>query len=248
MKINKILVSQPKPANPKNQFFEIAREHDVKIDFEKFISIEGVPVMEFRKTKIDFLSFRAVIFTSKTAIDNYFRLAEELKIKIPSTMKYFCINESIAYYIQKYIIYRKRKIFYAENGTIDQVIEMLKKHEVTEVLLPVADIHKPTIYNKLKRNKFKVTKAVLYRTVNSDIKHLNINDYNLIVFFSPAGVTSLKENFPDYVQGTTRIAGFGTETAKIIKKEGLKLDIKVPTKKFPSMTMAINDYLKKYNK
>jgi len=244
MNIKKILISQPKPTNPKNSFLEIAEKCDVQIDFEKFISIEGVSVTEFRKTKIDLLKFNIVIFTSKTAIDHYFRMAEGLNLKIPSTMKYYCINESIAYYIQKYIIYRKRKIAYS-NGSIDELIEMLKKYQKEKVLLPVADIHKPTIPNKLKKNKFNVTKAVLYRTVSSDIKDLNINEYDIITFFSPAGITSLLENFPDYEQGKTKFAAFGTETSKAIKKANFKLQIKVPSKKHTSMATALIDYIKK---
>ncbi len=247
MSIKKILISQPKPANPKNSYFELAEKYEVEVDFEKFINIEGVKVNEFRKTKVDLLKFGVVIFTSKTAIDNYFRLAKEVKIKIPTTMKYYCINESIAYYIQKYIIYRKRKIAFAD-GSIENLLEILKKYQDEKILLPVADVHKPTIPNKLKKNGFKFTKVVLYRTVSTDIKKVNINDYDIITFFSPAGITTLIENFPDFEQGKTKFAAFGNETAKAIRKAGYKLNIKVPSKKFTSMSMALEDFLKKRDK
>ena len=242
MTLNTILISQPEPAKNKSPYAELEDNFKIKIDFQKFITIEGVSVKEFRKTKINLLTHTAVIFTSKTSVDNYFRMAQELRIKIPTKMKYFCINETIAYYLQKYIIYRKRKINYA-NGSFDDVIKMFEKYPDEKILFPVADIHKPTMPNKLKKSKLKFTKAVLYRTVSADLSNLKDINYDLIVFFSPAGIKSLLENFPDFKQNKTKIAAFGTETCKAVKNAGLNLEIKAPTQESPSMAMAISNYL-----
>ena len=242
MTLNTILISQPEPEKNKSPYKELVTDFKVKIDFQKFITIEGVSVKEFRKTKINMLKHTAVIFTSKTSVDHYFRMAQELRIKIPTRMKYFCINETIAYYLQKYIIYRKRKINFA-NGSFDDIIQMFNKYPDEKILFPVADIHKPTMPNKLKKSKLKFTKAVLYRTVNADLSDLKDVNYDLLVFFSPAGIKSLFDNFPDFKQNKTKIAAFGTETCKAVINAGLKLEIKAPTAEAPSMALAISNYL-----
>ena len=236
-----ILISQPEPENKKSPYYDFAEKYNVQINFRKFIAIEGVSVQEFRKTKINILKHTAVIFTSKTAIDHYFKIAEDLRIKIPNSMKYFCINETIAYYLQKYIIYRKRKIFFSD-GIFDSLLKMFDKYPEEKILLPVADIHKATMTNKLKKGKFNYTKAVLYKTVSDDLSDLKDLSYDILVFFSPAGIESLLENFPNFKQNNTKIAAFGTETCKAVVNSGLTLDIKAPTPKAPSMAMALIHY------
>lgn len=247
MEIKRILVSQPEPANSKSPYLLLSEKYGVTVDFKPFITVEGVSAKDFRRTKINFLDFSAVIFTSKTAIDHYFRLAEELKIEIPNTMKYFCISESIAFYLQKYIVYRKRKIFYS-SGDFDDLMEVMQKYHSETFLLPVSDVHKPDVPKKLEKFKFNFTKAVLYQTVSVDMKNFNMNDYDIIVFFTPAGIQSLLENFPNFQQENIKIAAFGPITTKALKKAGLKLDIKAPTEEAPSMTMALENYIKSYMK
>ena len=243
MSIKTILISQPKPQSSKSPYLDLSENYKLKIDFRKFIAIERVTVKEFRNTKINFLKHSAVIFTSKTSIDTYFKMAEDLRIKIPTIMKYFCINESYAYYLQKYIIYRKRKIFFG-NGTLDNLIELFEKYPDEKILLPLAEVHKPILPNKLKKKKLKFTKAILYKTVSNDLSDLKDINYDLLVFFSPAGIDSLLENFPDFKQNSTKIGAFGTETCKAVNNAGLKLDIKAPTPKAPSMALAIENFIK----
>ena len=246
MKIKSILISQPNPQSEKSPYFELADKYGLKINFRPFIKVEGISLPEFRTQKLALLKFSAVVVTSKSAIDNYFRLAQEMRISVPTSMKFFCTSEALAYYLQKYITYRKRKIFYGER-TFDDLLALIKKHKGENFLLPVADIHKPTIPNKLKKNKISFTKAVMYRTVSADLSDLKKVKYDLLVFFSPMGITSLLENFPDFEQNGTQIAGFGNATAKAVKTAGLRLDIKVPTKEYPSMTMALDNFIKKNN-
>jgi uroporphyrinogen-III synthase len=243
LEIKRILVSQPQPENGKSPYLDLAIKYGLVIDFKPFIAVEGVSVKEFRRSKISLLDFTAVIFTSKTAIDHYFRLSEELKLIIPNTMKYFCLTESIAFYLQKYIVYRKRKIF-SSTGEFDDLLEVLHKHSNEKYLLPVSDVHKLDIPKKLEKFKFNFTKAILYNTVSSDMKAYKMHDYNILVFFTPAGIQSLLENFPDFQQKEIKIGAFGPLTAKAIKKAGLKLDIKAPTDDAPSMTMALELFIK----
>lgn len=247
MKIKKILVSQPEPQNDKSPFLELATRYNLKIDFKPFIQIEGVPAKEVRKQKIDFQAISAVIFTSRTAIDHFFRIAEEMRVTIPETMKYFCISEAIAFYLQKYIVYRKRKIFYGD-GTFKDLMSDILKHRDEQFLLPLSDIHKPEIPKALDKDKIKYTKAILYKTVSSNLSEVSLLNYDIIVFYSPSGITSLFQNFPEFKQNEMKIASFGPTTAKAVKDSGLRLDIQSPTSEHPSMTMALEHFIKKFNK
>ena len=244
MKIKRILVSQPKPANDKSPFYDLAKKNNLTVDFRPFIHVEGISVKEFRRQKVNILEHTGVIFTSRTAVDHFFRIAKEMKINIPESMKYFCITESIAFYLQKYIVYRKRKIFYGR-GRFDDLIDVLLKHKSENFLVPLSDSHKQEIPRKLKKHKLKFTKAVFYRTVSSDLSDLADVNYDILVFYSPSGIKSLMANFPDFKQNNTKIASFGTNTAKAVKEAGLRLDIQAPAPKTPSMTMAIESYIKK---
>ncbi len=246
-KVKSILVSQPKPETDKSPYFDLAEKFNLKIDFRPFIHVEGVSAMEFRKEKIHLLDFTAVFFTSRTAIDHYFRLAEELRITIPDEMKYFCVSESIAFYLQKYIVYRKRKIFYG-NGRFDNMLKIAEKHKSENFLIPLSDVHKPSIPIALDKAGYKYKKAVMYKTVLSDLSDLSDIKYDVLVFFSPIGIKSLYENFPDFEQGDTRIAAFGPATSKAVKEAKLRLDIEAPHPKAPSMTMALEQYVKEANK
>lgn len=245
--IKKILVSQPKPQNEKSPYFDLSKKYNVDIDFKPFIKVNGYEVREFRKQKVNILEHSAVIITSKTAVDHYFRLAEEMRMAIPISMKFFCVTESIAYYLQKYITYRKRKIFYSEK-TFDQLLEIMSKHKNEKFLLPVAKIHKATIAKKLKKEGFSFSKAIMYETLSADLSSLTGICYDIIVFFSPAGISSLFDNFPDFEQNGKIIASLGKTTANAVKKAGLRLDINAPTKEFPSMTMAIEKFIIENNK
>jgi len=246
-RIRKILVSQPEPENNKSPYFDLATKHNLKVDFRPFIHVEGVSAREFRQEKIDMSTHTAVIFTSKTSIDHYFRMAEETRTTIPDTMKYFCVSEATAYYLQKYIVYRKRKIFYG-NGIIQDLVEIMNKHKDEKFLLPISAAHKEEIPLLLQKNSFDYTKAVLYRTECSDLSDLADVNYDILVFFSPSGIKSLFQNFPDFKQNETKIASFGEKTAKAAEEAGLRLDITAPKPKAPSMTMALEDFIKDYNK
>lgn len=243
-----ILVSQPQPADfEKSPYGDLARKYNVNIDFFKFIKVEGVSAKEFRQSKINPLNFSAVIFTSRNAVDHYFRMAKELRAEIPQTMKYFCISEATAFYLQKYVQYRKRKIFHGRQS-FDELMEIIKKHKEENYLLPCSDIHKVSMSNMLDESGVTYSKAIFYKTLASDLSHLKVNDYNMLIFFSPAGVESLFKNFPDFKQNNTIIGAFGPTTAKAIKDSGMTLTIEAPSKTSPSMTMAIEEYLQKNNK
>ena len=246
-RIRSILVSQPEPENNKSPYFDLASKHNLKIDFRPFIHVEGVSAREFRQEKVDLGVHTAVIFTSKTAIDHYFRMAEETRTNIPDTMKYFCISEATAYYLQKYIVYRKRKIFYG-NGQIGNLIETMNKHKEEKFLLPLSAAHKEEIPVLLHRHEFIFTKAILYRTECSDLSDLADVNYDILVFYSPSGIKSLFQNFPDFKQNETKIASFGTKTARAAEEAGLRLDITAPQPQAPSMTMALENFIKDYNK
>lgn len=247
MKVKTILVSQPEPQTENSPYLDLANKHKVKIDFIPFIHVAGVDSAEVRKQKVSVSQFNAVILTSRNGVDHFFRVAEEMRFSVPNDMKYFCTSEAIAYYLQKYVVYRKRKIYFGEN-TFQSLIPLLKKHKSEKFLLPTSDILKPEIPKLLKDAKIDYTRAVMYNTVSSDLSHLSDVKYDVLVFFSPSGIKSLLENFPDFEQGNTRIAGFGSTTHKAIKDAGLTLNIKAPTPKFPSMTMAIESYIKDVNK
>ncbi|MBU0489041.1 MAG: uroporphyrinogen-III synthase [Bacteroidetes bacterium] len=247
MKIKRILVSQPKPETDKNPYLEIAKKHNVTIDFRPFIKVEGVPAKEFRKDKINITEFSAVVFTSRNAVDNYFRICEEMRFTVPDTMKYFCISEATAFYLQKYVVYRKRKIFHGKQKFQD-MIDVIKKHKQEKFLLPCSDIHKAEIPKLLTDNKIDFAKAVIYRTVACDLSDLNVTDFDMLVFFSPSGISSLQKNYPDFVQGDIQIGAFGPTTAKAVVDANLRLDVKAPMPQVPSMSMALDQHLKKANK
>ena len=247
MKVKSIIVSQPDPSNAKTPYSELAEKYGLKIDFRPFIQVEGVSAKDFRNTRINILNFTAVIFTSKTAIDHYFRIAQEMRIVIPDTMKYFCISEATAFYLQKYIVYRKRKIFYGD-GKFSDLMTVMKKHREENYLVPLSDIHKPEIPQLLDAEGYKYTKAILYRTVSSNLSDMPEITYDMMVFFSPQGIRSLFENYPNFVQNDKVIACFGPTTAKAVREAGLRLDVEAPTAEAPSMTMALEQFIKRNNK
>lgn len=247
MKIRKILVSQPEPINPKSPYFDLAKKYNLKIDFKPFNQVEGVASKDFRHQKINILDFTAVIFTSKTGIDHFFRICNELRIVVPDTMKYFCITENVAFYLQKYIVYRKRKIFHGK-AKFQDLIDIIIKHKEDKFFVPLSDPHNAEIPDLLEKNGIKYTVGTMYRTISSHFTNLAEFDYDILVFYSPSGIKSLKENFPDFVQGEIKIAAFGPTTASAVEQEGLRLDINAPNLKAPSMTMALDFFLKEHNK
>jgi uroporphyrinogen-III synthase len=247
LKIRKILVSQPEPMNPKSPYFDLAKKYNLKIDFKPFVEIEGVASKDFRHQKINILDFTAVIFTSKTGIDHFFRICNELRIVIPDTMKYFCITENVAFYLQKYIVYRKRKIFHGK-AKFQDLIDIIIKHKEDKFFVPLSEPHNAEIPDLLEKIGIKYTIGTLYKTISSHFNNLAEFDYDIIVFYSPSGIKSLKENFPEFVQGEIKIAAFGPTTACAVEQEGLRLDINAPNQKAPSMTMALDFFLKEHNK
>ncbi|MEZ3576741.1 MAG: uroporphyrinogen-III synthase [Muribaculaceae bacterium] len=243
MKIKKILVSQPKPTTDKSPYFDIAQKHDVELVFRPFIKVEGLSAKEFRQQKVNIPDFTAIVFTARTAVDHFFRLCEEMRITIPMTLKYFCTSETIANYLQKYIVYRKRKIFASPTGKLADLIPAMQKHKTENFLLAVSDVNNGSDTALLAANKLNVTQAAMYRTVSNDFTPDEAFDYDMLVFFSPQGIDSLLKNFPDFNQGDIRIAAFGPATVKAVKDAGLRLDIEAPTPKAPSMTSALDLYL-----
>lgn len=245
-KVTSILVSQPKPTDAKSPYLELALKYNLKIDFRPFIQVESVDVKEFKKQKIDILSHTAVIFTSRNAVDNFFRICAESKLEVSSDMKYFCISEQTANYLTKYIVIRKRKIFVGQK-TAKDLEDVLKKHKGEKFLYPCSDIRKDDIPSYLERNGFTYSEAIIYKTVASDLSDLASVNYDIIAFFSPSGVNSLFVNFPEFKQKTTRIAAFGPTTAQAVRAAGLVLDIEAPHPDAPSMTGALELYVKKAN-
>lgn len=245
MKINKILVSQPKPSSEKSPYFDIAEKYNVDIVFRPFIKVEGLPAREFRQQKINLADFTAVIFTARTAIDNYFRLAEETRFTVPDTMKYFCTTKAIADYLQKYTIYRKRKIFKAETGKMADLLPLILKHKNEKYLLAVSDVANGEAAKMLTDGKINYTPAVMYRTVSNDFGPDEAFDYDMLAFFSPQGIESLTKNFPNFDQKDMVIATFGAKTHKAAVDAGLRVDIEAPKPETPSMTGAIEAFLRK---
>lgn len=245
LNIKRLLVSQPKPTSEKSPYFDLAEKYGVEIEFRPFIKVEPLTSKEFRQQRISILDYSAVVFTARTGIDHFFRLCEELRVTIPETMKYFCMSESIAVYLQKYIVYRKRKIFFGASGKLDDLITIIAKHPKEKYLVPVSDVHKDDLRLKLEAKKIDFTEAVMYRTVSNDFKADENFDYDMLVFFSPAGISSLLKNFPNFNQKDIRIGCFGPTTAKAVKDAGLRLDVEAPTPEAPSMTAALEQYLKK---
>jgi uroporphyrinogen-III synthase len=241
--IKTILVSQPKPEGVKSPYFDLAEKYKLKIDFRPFIFVEGIQAQEFRAQRINLQEHTAVILTSKAAIDHFFRIAEETRFTVPDTMKYFCISEAVAYYLQKYVSYRKRKIFFGKQ-TIEDLVEVIKKHKKEKFLLPCTDILRDKIPLTLEEHTIPFTKAVLYRTVAADLSDLENVYYDMLVFFSPGGIESLMKNFPDFKQNETKIAAFGPTTANAVLKNNLRLDVNAPMPNAPSMSAAIELFVK----
>ena len=244
--VKSILVSQPEPSNPNSPYHKLAEKYNLKIDFRKFIEIDPVDIKEFRKQKVNILDHTAVIFTSRNAVDHFFRLATESKIEIPTDMKYFCISETTANYLQKYIVIRKRKIFTGER-TAQDLLNVIKKHKTEKFIFPCSDIRTDHIPDFLNENRYEWSEATIYRTVAADLSDLDDVTYDIIAFFSPSGIESLFQNFPNFKQNNTRIAAFGPTTSKAVKEAKLILDIQAPLPNAPSMTGAIEVYIKEAN-
>lgn len=247
MKVKTILVSQPEPKIENSPYFELQEKQKVKIDFRSFIHVEGVPAKEIRLQKIDLTKYTAIILTSRNAVDHFFRVAEEMRFKVPDTMKYFCQSEAVAYYLQKYVVYRKRKI-YVGKRTFSELTPLIKKHKDESFLLPTTDKLKPEVPQILDSLNINWKQAVFYKTVISDLSDLANVYYDILVFFSPSGIDSLFHNFPDFKQNETRIAVFGNSTIKAVEAHNLRVDIAAPTPETPSMTMALERYIKENNK
>lgn len=244
--VRSILVSQPRPNDEKSPYYQLAEKYNLKIDFRPFIQVEPVPVKDFRKQKIDILKHTAVIFTSRNAIDHFFTICKELKVEMPADMKYFCISEQTAHYLQKYVVIRKRKLFVGQK-TASDLFDYFKKHKSEKYLFPCSDIRKEDIPDYLDKMGITYTEAIIYHTVAADLSDLKDIKYDVLAFFSPSGIKSLKQNFPDFEQNNTRIAAFGPTTSKEVLNQGLILDIEAPMPNAPSMTGALELYIKKAN-
>lgn len=243
--IKKILVSQPKPTSEKSPYFDIAEQFGVELVFRPFIKVEGMAAREFRAQKVNILDYTAIVFTSRHAIDHFFTLAKELRVTIPEDMKYFCVTETIALYIQKYVQYRKRKVFFGTTGRIDDLLPTMVKHKTEKYLVPMSDVHTDSLSKLLDSKKLIHKECVMYKTVSNDFTEEEIKtfDYDMLVFFSPSGIESLMKNFPDFQQGNIVIATFGPATAKAAQDANLRLDLEAPSEKYPSMTGALQHYL-----
>ena len=245
-KVESILVTQARPTDEKSPYFELGRNYGIKVDFRPFIEVNGLSFKEFRKQKIEILAHTAIIFTSRNAVDHFFRICKEAKIEVPAEMKYFCITEQTSNYLQKYIVIRKRKIFVGTKTAIE-LLELIKKHKTEKFLFPCSDKRRNDIPEFMKVSDLQLTEAVMYETVPSDLSDLEEVFYDVIAFFSPSGIKSLLENFPDFTQNNTRIAAFGPTTAKAVFDANLILDIEAPLPNAPSMTGALELYIKKAN-
>lgn len=246
--IKKILVSQPKPTSEKSPYYNIEAKYGVELVFRPFIKVEGLTAKEFRKQKVSILDYTAVVFTSRNAIDHFFKLCKELRVTVPDTMKYFCITETIAHYIQKYVQYRKRKVFYGNTGKLNDVIPAMVKHKTEKFLVPLSDVHNDEIANLLDEKKLTHKEVIMYRTVSNDFTPNEAFDYDMLIFFSPSGINSLLKNFPDFQQNNIAIGTFGPATAQAVRNAGLRLDMEAPTPKFPSITSALDDFVKNHCK
>ncbi|MDI9862114.1 MULTISPECIES: uroporphyrinogen-III synthase [Flectobacillus] len=245
-KVSSILVSQARPTDEKSPYFELAKRYNIKVDFRPFIEIQGVSFKDFRKQKINILDHTAIIFTSRNAVDHFFRICKEARIEVPADMKYFCITEQTAIYLQKYIVIRKRKIFSGQKTAAD-LLELIKKHKSEKFLFPCSDKRRNDIPEFMGTNDLHLTEAVMYETVSADLSDLEDVYYDILAFFSPSGIKSLFDNFPDFQQNKTRIAAFGPTTAKAVTDAGLFLDIQAPLPNAPSMSGALELYIKKVN-
>jgi uroporphyrinogen-III synthase len=245
-KVRNVLITQPKPESDKSPYFELARKYDLSLDFHPFIRVEGISSKDFRKQKIEIPQYTAVIFTSRNAIDHFFRMCEEMKVTVSQDTKYFCITESVALYLQKFILYRKRKVFYGADGTNKSMFDVINKHKENErFLYPCSENQQDNeIVNWLKANNCGFATPFMYRTISNDVREiLGSKNYDIICFFTPSGVKSLLDSFPGYAQNGTRIGAFGNNTSKAIEQAGLTLDIKAPQPQTPSMVAALEQYL-----
>jgi uroporphyrinogen-III synthase len=247
LKIKTILVSQPAPTDEKSPYIELAKKLNLKFEFRPFIQVKGVDGQDFRQERINILDHSAIVLTSKNAVDHFFRMCKELRLTVPETMKYFCVSESVAYYLQKYIIYRKRKVFIGKQTFVD-LMDVIKKHKSERYLVPCSDIQQGDIPTLLDKANVKYTNAVFYRTVASDLSDIKELNYDMLVFFSPGGIESLKKNFPKFKQGDVCIAAFGPTTAKAVVDNGYRLDLQAPLPEAPSMTGAIELFIKRQAK
>ena len=243
--VKKILISQPKPSDSSSPYFRLAEKWGLTVDFRKFIQVQGISLNDFRKQGINPLDFPAIIFTSKVAVDHFFGLLEEMRIEMPPETKYFCVSEATSRYLQKYITIRKRKLFVGERRAMD-LAPFVKKHKKEKYLFPCSNVHRKELPNYMRENNIDVTESVIYETVASDLSDLENVNYDMICFFSPSGIKSLYKNFPNFVQNNTRIAVFGPTTAKEALKHGLRVDVEAPKPQIPSMTAAIESYLKNH--
>jgi len=244
--IQKILITQPKPESDKSPYFELSRKYSIELDFHPFIRLEGIPARDFRKQKIEIQNYTGVIFTSRNAIDHFFRICEEMKVNVSQDTKYFCITEAVALYLQKFILYRKRKVFYGSDGTNKSMFDVINKHKGNEKFLYVCSENQQDneIVNWLKTNSCEYVLGFMYRTQSSDVKEiLTATEYDVICFFTPSGVKSLFDNLPKYKQNGTVIGAFGNNTSRAVEEAGLTLDIKAPQPKAPSMVAALEQYL-----
>ena len=245
--IKKILISQPEPASASSPYYEIAKRYGVEIVFRPFIKVETLTPKEFRAQKISILDHTAIVFTSRHSIDNFFQLAKEMRIPIPEDMKYFCITETVAQYIQKYVQYRKRKVFFGTTGKIDDLLPTILKHKNERYFLPLSDVHSNDFSNLLDSKNIMHSDAIMYRTVSNDFSKDEPFDYDMLIFFSPSGVKALMKNFPHFQQGDIVIGTLGPATAKAVRDAGLRLDIEAPSPQYPSISAAIDDHLRKAN-
>ena len=246
--IKKILVSQPQPSSEKSPYFNIAQKYGVELVFRPFIKVEGVSAKDFRKEKVNILDYTAIVFTSRTAVDNFFRIAREQRLTIPEDMKYFGISETVSLYIQKYAVYRKRKVFFGTTGKLPELVAVMMKHKAEKYLIPVSDVHDDHIKTLLDAKGLKYKEVVMYRTVSNDFKPGEKFDYDMMIFFTSAGVQALKKNFPDFKQDDIKIGTFGPTTAQAVRDAGLRLDIEAPSPGAPSMTAALDLFLKEQSK
>ena len=248
MKIKKILVSQPQPTSEKSPYYEISEKYGVKIDFRPFIKVEPILAKEFRTQRVSILDYTAIIFNARHGIDHFFRLCEELRVTVPETMKYFCVSESVAVYLQHYIHYRKRKVFYGATGKMADLVTIMNKHADEKYLLITSDVQNEETNSALEKSKITFTKATMYKTVSNDFGPDEEFNYDMLLFFSPVGIASLLKNFPDFVQGDIQIGCFGATTAQAVRDAGLRLDLEAPLPGVPSMTMALENFMKEYTK
>lgn len=243
LKVNNILITQPRPETEKSPYFDLAKKFNIKLDFHAFIRVEGLSGKEFRKQRIDIAEYTAIIFTSRNAVDNFFRICEELKVKVSQDMKYFCITEAVALYLQKFILYRKRKVFFSADGSTQGLLDVIGKHKNEKYILPVSDSAKNEIAQYLIKHSIKYTECTLYRTVANDITTVMKSSYDMIVFFSPFSVQTLFDFDPSFKQNGTLIGAFGPTTSKAVEDNGLRLDVKAPAVNAPSMVSALDMFL-----